>query len=457
MTDAPDDTAKKLPAKSEAEKQRDKMGVLIAEVQKRGPELKTLLRESGIDFDRFVEVFRRALIKGQDNPNTNLLLADAASVIRACIDACTAGVLPDGKKGAIVIYNTNVAGRGEPKRWQKRAQFLVMYEGMLQIAYASGNFTSIMAHVVYEVDEWDYGLGIDPWIKHKPGTRPPRPDGAPEYAIVAAYAVAKTTNGGVFVEVFEPEDIRKVMAVSKAASGPAKDWREQMVRKGPLRRMWKFLPRDPRMDRILEADEENYDIETPEPEPERKLTPGFAQKALPQGADPVMPEIEDEEDFVPVSPERVVTEGPAVMHMDPTGTFGTPDLDDLPPSAEDEVPLAPWAADFKAALETAKKWPGVKPLLKAFAAGPMWDLPGVQDWVLTEAWRHYREMDDRTDFVTDAWLFACWLAGGAGDPDSVEANWRIMEGAEVYAKAEEPLQKLLVSLYAAVMNGGDGS
>src|SRR6202008_4576314 len=136
------------------EKRRQRMDALIAAVDQRSDQLRTLLAETGIKYERFVEVFRRAIIKGQEKPETDLLKADAGSVIQACIDACTAGVLPDGKKGAIVLYNTNVAGRNEPKRWVSKAQFQMMYEGMLEVAYASGNFRSIMAQVVYDVDEW---------------------------------------------------------------------------------------------------------------------------------------------------------------------------------------------------------------------------------------------------------------------------------------------------------------
>lgn len=427
---------------SQAEQQRARMDFLVKQVESRGEQLVTLLKGSGISLDRFVEVFRRAMIKGAEKEATNLLLADAGSVIQACIDACTAGVLPDGKRGAIVIYNTNVAQRGEQKRWIKRAQFLVMYEGMLQIAYASGNFQSIAAQVVYETDEWDYELGISPWIKHKPGPRPPRPEGPP-YAVVAAYAVAKTVNGGVFVEVFEPEDIRKVMAVSRATSGPAKDWPEQMARKGPLRRLWKFLPRDSRMDRVLEVDDESFDLDIApvEAAPPKSLKVGFGAPAIEhtpaQTADIPMEQVRDEEPAGEFEEDARfhATESAGTMYAGEPGVFGTTDE----PAYNSRSPRIHEFADRVAA---AQSWLNIKQALRGLMKAQDWDRAADEGQALSIAWARFTELGDKTDFVLDSLLFACWLEGKdpVPTPDEITGNLRVLETQADWGRSGEEIQ-----------------
>lgn len=432
------------PTETQASRQKARMDALVSAIEGRSAQLKTLLQESGIPFNRFVEVFRRALIKGANDPRTDLLLADAGSVVQSCIDSCTAGLLPDGKQGAIVIFNQNVAARGQPKRYVKKAQFLAMYEGLLHTAYSSGNFTSIMAHVVYETDEWDYELGINPWIKHKPGKRPPRPDGAPEYEIKAAYAVAKTVNGGVFVEVFEPEDIRKVMAVSKATFGPAKDWKEAMIRKGPLRRLYKFLPRNDAMDRVFAAEDENLEIEEPELEPERKLTPGFRPAALAAPTDEPMAH-----EMPAMEPESIHVEADVSEIPGNLNTF-EPEAESEPEFAQAIEP-APWAQAFDDSLSGCTSWLNIKQRLKTLMKDAIWENAGVSTYALVSAWRRFKDVGDKTDFVTDPLLFGCWLVAAEPDPDSAEANWRILTGTEAYTKADEPLKGLLGGLYAAAV------
>lgn len=420
---------------SEAQKQRDRMDALVKAVESRENALVTLLGQSGIGFDRFVEVFRRALIKGAEKWATNLLRADAGSVIQACIDACTAGLLPDGRQGAIVIYNVNVAERGQTARWVAKAQFIAMYEGLLKIAYASGNFRSIMAHLVYEGDDWDYELGITPRIQHRPKPRPPRAEGAPDYQIVGAYAVAHTTNGGIFVEVFEPEDIRKVMAASKAKSGPAKDWPEQMARKGPLRRLWKFIPRNERMEQVLDVDREallDDDLGEIEQPKERRLRAGFSPAALSAPTDAAMDmPMDNAGDMEPVTRGDVRADMDRDLGGDdlPDGLAAAPIPGSEPPTARPEV------AAFDSSLEKAKGWLNVKQALRSFRATDYGQEPRALEVALNRVWDRMQELrgeGDRTDAVSDPVLFEAWLVGADPNPDDVEVNWSIVQSDPAY-------------------------
>lgn len=416
-----------------APKHKDRMDALIQAVQSRSDQLVILLDQSGITFERFVEVFRRALIN-----DPSLVAADAASVVQACINACTDGLLPDKRQGAIVVYNVNVAEKGKPKRYIKQAQWQPMYQGLLDLAYRSGLYRSIEARVVYEGDHFEYELGDQPFIKHRPK---PRPAGVKAPAIVASYAVAVLTNGGVFREVFEGADIAKVNAVSRAASGPGVNWPEEMARKGPLRRMWKFIPKSAAMARVVERDVDLPDadpFEAEEPAP-KTLKTGFA--AISQGADPVMPDAEIEPDAEIVDTEDAEDSEPEEQEQQMRADVVNP--------PKDEGPKEPEALrSFKIQLAKAETWRQARSALQAYAATDPGEIP--YQAAQGAAWRRMEALaaaGDKTDFVTDPLLFLCWVRGAdhtqPGGIDALRGNLAVIEKERTFNKLPPDHQELI--------------
>lgn len=422
-----------LPAaQGAATKHKDRMDALIHAVQQRADQLVILLEQSGISFERFVEVFRRALIN-----DPALVDADAASVVQACINACTDGLLPDKRQAAIVVYNVNVAPKDKPKRFIKQAQYQPMYQGLLDLAYRSGLYRSIEARVVYEGDHFEYELGDQPFIKHRPK---PRPAGVKAPAIVASYAVAVLTNGGVFREIFEGADIAKVKAVSRATSGPGVNWPEEMARKGPLRRMWKFIPKSAAMARIVERDLDLPDAAPFEAEEQapKTLKTGFA--ALPQGADPVMPDAEIEQEAEIVDAE-VEDPAPKEQEQEMRADVVNPPKDDGP-----KEPDA--LRSFKIQLAKAETWRQARSALQAYAATDPGDIP--YQAAQGAAWRRQEALaaaGDKTDFVTDPLLFLCWVRGAdhtqAGGIDALRGNLAVIEKERTFNKLPPDHQQLI--------------
>ena len=411
-----------------AEKQRARIDALVKAVEDKSDQLATLLQDSGVDFRRFVEVFRRALIQNED-----LLRADAGSLLQSCMNACTDGLLPDGRQGALVVYSVNVAKRGEPKNYVKKAQWIPMVQGLLQVAYASGNFRDIQARVVYEGDSFDYGYGIEPWVEHKPGRRAARGEGMPDYPVIAAYAVARTKDGGTFVEVFEGDDIQRVRAVSRATGGPWASWSSEMIRKGPLRRMWKYLPKNARMERIIDHDDENFsqDILIPDDATaERKLTAGFAKPS------PALEHAPAETVDIPMDQ---VLDGDMV----PVG-----DWEEEAEAAEPkqrEAPsdgFAPRIREYRDRVAAAQSWLNIKQALRGLLKAQDWDRGADERLALSIAWDRFTELGDKTDFVTDVFLYACWLAGRTPEPspDEVTGNLKVLQTQADWNRAGDDIQ-----------------
>lgn len=263
------------PAVSAAQRQKARLDAFMNAVEKRQDQIGTLLSESGVDPRLFLETCRRALMRDPELINT-----DPASFIQAALNCAADGLIPDGRKAAIV-------------RYKSAAQYVPMYQGLLDIAYRSGNFQSIESHVVYDGDEFDYEMGDTPRIHHKRSLE------SSSTVIIGAYAIAKTVNGGMFREVMGKADLQKVRAVSKATRGPNVDWPGEMARKAPIRRLWKFLPKTTAMDRVALHDDATYD-QTALPaanDGPRRLAPGFnpAPALAHQPAEDITPTVDTSE------------------------------------------------------------------------------------------------------------------------------------------------------------------
>lgn len=247
---------------SPAARQKAKADALMGQIQARAEQIGTLLADAKIDPRLFLETCRRAIMRDPE-----LLDSDPASFIQSAMNCAGDGLVPDGRKAAFVRYF-------DKKKQRSIVQYIPMYQGLLDIAYRSGNFQSIDGQVVYKGDEFAYQLGDTPFIRH---TRSLEADTT---EIIGAYAVAKTVNGGVFREVVGKKDLGQIRAVSRATGGPNKDWPGEMARKGAVRRLWKFLPRSPAMDRVLEQDDANYEATPPAEPTQHRLHAGFDQPAL---------------------------------------------------------------------------------------------------------------------------------------------------------------------------------
>ena len=190
-----------------------------------------------IPVEKFI---RTTLTAVQMNPE--LLGADRRSLLGACMKAAQDGLLLDGREAAPVIFRTKEG----PK-----VQYMPMVGGILKKIRNSGELASISAHVVYSNDQFEYELGDNENIIHKPFLGEER--GKP----IAVYAVAKTKDGAIYREVMSVADVDKVRQASRAKdAGPWVQWWDEMAKKTVIRRMAKRLPSSADVDQVLASDNE---------------------------------------------------------------------------------------------------------------------------------------------------------------------------------------------------------
>lgn len=117
-------------------------------------------------------------------------------------------------------------------------QFQLGYKGLIDLAYRSGEVSTIQAHVVYENDTFDYSFGLDPQLKHIPAKSD---RGAP----IFVYAAFRTKDGGYGFEVMSVDDIRenaRKFSKSYEKGGPWRTNFEEMAKKTVLKKALKYAP-----------------------------------------------------------------------------------------------------------------------------------------------------------------------------------------------------------------------
>lgn len=214
-----------------------------------------------INVEKFI---RTTLTAVQLNPE--LLQADRRSLLGVCMKSAQDGLLLDGREAAPVIFNTKDG---------KKVQYMPMVGGILKKIRNSGELASISANVVYSLDLFEYELGDQERIMHKPLL------GAERGQPVAVYAVAKTKDGAIYREVMSVADVEKVRASSRAGKfGPWVEWWDEMAKKTVIRRLAKRLPSSADVDQLLDADAEASGFARIAPDPVVNVTqPADMQEA----------------------------------------------------------------------------------------------------------------------------------------------------------------------------------
>lgn len=128
---------------------------------------------------------------------------------------------------------------------------IIGYQGYIDLALRSGRIDSIYAHVVYEGDEFEFELGLNPRLRHVPkGT---------STVITHAYAVARVKGGEPVFEVLplgRIEERRKRGGSGKGSNSPWDTDYAAMARKSAIRAIWYALPKSSEMALVAEYDSE---------------------------------------------------------------------------------------------------------------------------------------------------------------------------------------------------------
>ena len=193
-----------------------------------------------VPVDRFTEVVMMAI-----RQTPELLDADRQTLYDSCLSLARRGLLPDKKEAALVVYSTNVAPKGQQKRYVKKVQEIAMVGGIIKELGKVG--IKAYAVSVYTNDQFDFWNDDDgQHVKHKPvvfGDRGTR---------IGAFAAGQLPDGRTYVEAMNMQELERVALRSKQAwkdkdgvthrGGTWVSDPERMEQKSCLHRLRKRMP-----------------------------------------------------------------------------------------------------------------------------------------------------------------------------------------------------------------------
>ena len=173
---------------------------------------------------------------------------DLHSVLEALTKCCQYELIPDGINACLIPRWIK-----DEKKWE--FNFQPMYQGLLETLYKTGFVKSVSAEVVYDVDEFDFNQGSDPFIKHKVNLT------AKRERKLGAYVNIELMNGGRVIRVMTKTDIDRIRARAQTDKVWSKDYDEMAV-KTVLKRGYKQCPKSEKLSDLINYDNSlEYDFE----------------------------------------------------------------------------------------------------------------------------------------------------------------------------------------------------
>ena len=190
------------------------------------PEIKKAL-PSVITPERFTRMALSAL-----NSTPKLEECSQMSFLAALMNAAQLGLEPNTPLGQAYLIPYNNKGKLE-------CQFQIGYKGMIDLAYRSDSVQTVQAEAVYEKDHFEYELGLNTKIIHKPVLKE-------RGEVIAFYAIFKLNNGGFGFSVMSKEDMDQYASqYSKSFGSSSSPWKinyESMAKKTVIKQALKYAP-----------------------------------------------------------------------------------------------------------------------------------------------------------------------------------------------------------------------
>jgi phage RecT family recombinase len=183
------------------------------------------------------------------NSNDLLATCDPASIAKAVYNVSITGLSLNPVKKLAYLVPKNIKGKWE-------AVLMPSYQGLAHLIIESGAVSKIGAYCVYEGDEFEYSYGFDIQLKHIPKGK--------SKTIVSVYGFGIAPSGEKYLEVMSIDEINEIKSRSDSGKKDVGPWKTdfaEMARKTVIRRLYKYLPKTEKMDKVAEAisiDEEDY-------------------------------------------------------------------------------------------------------------------------------------------------------------------------------------------------------
>lgn len=279
-----------------------------------------------------VERLTRLLLSSMSR-NPKIMQCSPESVLQFAMSCSTTGLEPIGAGGAWAIPYEN------RKNGTVELQFIPDYRGLVNCAKRAECIKDAYAEVVYEKDEFDYELGLEPRLIHRPAR-------GERGVLEAAYCIIVFPDDTKRFVVMGKEEIEGIRKRSRASdvgpwrSDPAEMWKKTVVR----RAMKPFAGASQSLDAAIQADDAATGLVDVTP---RAPVPPPPSLDEPKVETPVEQEPAPVEDNLPMGDEAPAkAPAPAAAEgeipEDATTIFGAIEAIDFPKKSEKTGKMGPF-------------------------------------------------------------------------------------------------------------------
>ena len=196
--------------------------------------------------EKFIRVTMTAI---QQNPKLSIVTRQ--SLYAAAMRCAQDGLLPDGREAAFVIFGED-------------ATYMPMVAGILKKVRNSGELASITSQVVHKSDVFRFWIDSEgEHLNHEPLMFGDRGEA------IGVYALAKTKDGAIYIEVMDKAQVLAVKAIAKTKTVWDGAFAHEMWRKSAIRRLSKRLPMSTDLEQVITRDDQFYEL-NPETKPAKE-------------------------------------------------------------------------------------------------------------------------------------------------------------------------------------------
>jgi recombination protein RecT len=236
------------------EKKPDHFEVFKNELSVRNEEIASLLPPT-VSTEAFINT---AIIAVKKNPD--LLQCERRSLHNAVSNAAFDGLRPDGKEAVIMPQNEKVKvydpeAKKQVEKWIKTARYQPMTYGIRKRARELDEMV-IDAAVVHKNDAFDWDVGDEPYINHKPTALDSDPG-----PMIGVYAIFRRGEVILHREVMRASDVEAVKGISKSPDGlmwtkfVGEAWRKSVIKRGI-----KTVPCSPKLETVINRFDDMHDV-----------------------------------------------------------------------------------------------------------------------------------------------------------------------------------------------------
>jgi recombination protein RecT len=196
------------------------------------------------------------------NPDRLIRLAQSCVNRSTSLATCTpASVLVGVMQAATLGLELDVLGEAYLIPFKGQAVMVPGYKGLVKLAHRGGVVAGFQVGTVRDGDEFDFALGSEPFVKHRPSLA----HDAESKEAIAYYSVAKLKSGFAQITVMSRAQVEAAKRASPGAKRSDSPWNthfDEMAMKTCVRRGAKMLPLTPELSKVLDY-EDRRDREQP--------------------------------------------------------------------------------------------------------------------------------------------------------------------------------------------------